>query len=459
MGKPTSYFVFFATTSANLLTMSAGWAYGWSSIAIPKLNGLIDPDLNPIRKPTTLLQDSWVTSLLHLGSSFSPIFAGKMADQLGRKATLLIFGVVMLIANVITIFADCVEHFYVARFLLGLGCGAVWAVIPMYTAEISEVDNRGFLNCILGILVTFSTLVCFCVGPYVSISTMGYISASPVAIFLVVFGLIVPESPYYYVLKSNEEAARSSFMRLRRVSTNTAEKEVLDIKRSFKLTSGNEASFLDLFRSQNARKALLITAGLMFFQQATGICGILSYLQSFFDDTGSKIPSDISAMAVGLVQFISVSVLSGIVDRFGRRVFLIISASGLIVALSGLGVFFTLKNLQYNLDSLFWVPVFCVMLFITCFAGGIGPLPWTILSEIFPLDVKFYGSSVVTWFCLFFSFVITVCFPIFTAWMGITVCMWFFAGCTTLMLVFVVFYVPETKGKTFEEIQMILSKQ
>lgn len=440
------------------MSLASGWVYAWSSPALAKLNGLDNSELNPLSRPITTLESSWMTSLLHFGATFGPIVAGVMADRFGRKRTLLIFSLPMIIGNIITIFANAVEQFYVARFLCGLGCGAIYAVMPLYVSEISEPHNRGFLSCLLTVLLTFSSFVCYGIGPYVSITVLGYLGLVPLVFFVVIFSGFIPESPFYYVLKSDLVSATRALQLLRRKSVNSVEKELEDIKRDIN-REVSSTSFFDIFKTPNSRRSLFITLGLMMFQQASGISGILAYLQIFFDATGSSVPSDISVMIVGFVQFASTFLTSVLVDKLGRKILILISCCGLFISLSGLGIYFFMKNNGYNVDYLFWAPVFFVMLYSLSFSIGIGPLPWTILSEILPADVKFYSSSLVTWVALFSGFSVTMLFPILQEILGMTTCMWMFAGFIGTSIFFVIFFVPETKGKTFDEIQAMLVKK
>ncbi|KAJ8950725.1 hypothetical protein NQ314_007787 [Rhamnusium bicolor] len=435
--------------------MVCGIGYAWTSPSIPKLNGNVDPQNNPLSRPTTILEDSWITALQNLGAAFSPLFIGIAANKYGRKKTLIVFSLPMMVSNIILIFANSVSHFYVARFLVGIGTGCVFSVVPLYVAEISQVTNRGFTSMFLGLMITSQQLFVYVIGPYTTISTLAKISLIPSVLFLLTFGFFIPESPYYFVMIGNQVEAEKSLAKLRQKSKSDVLKELTDIIKSVEQSKTEKSSLKDLIKSKVVTKCLLTAVGLMFFQQFTGILAIVPYLQTIFDATNSSIPADVSVMMVGLVQFITTAITSRIVDKVDRKILLIASNSGILFSLICLGTYFYLQTNQFNVDAIFWLPIASIILYIICFNFGIGPIPWTIVGEIFPPNLKTHLNGIVTFLNIIFGFLIAMFFPTLSLVLGMALSIWIFAAFTAVSILFIVYFLPETRGRSFLEIQIM----
>lgn len=436
--------------------MGSAVGFAWTSPCLPKLNGQVDPDNNPLPRNATVLEESWITSLHSLGAALCSLFIGIAANKFGRKKTLLVFSLPMVLSNVILTFANIVPLFYVSRFLVGLGTGCVFSVIPLYVAEISQVENRGFTSMFLGLMITSAQVCVFIIGPYISIRTLAIITLIPLILFIVIFGLFVPESPYFLVLNGDYSEAEKSLAKLRQTSQGIIQKELVEIIRSTEQSKMEKISLKTLVKSKVIVKSLFVIIGLMLFQQFTGILAIVPYLQTIFDATKTSLPGDISVMVVGFVQFVATAVTSMVIDRVDRKKLLISSNAGVLVSLISLGTFFFLQSHNFNLESIFWLPITSVILFIICFNFGIGPLPWTIAGEIFPSNTKTYLNGITAFFNISFGFVTTMFFPTLSVILGMAWSLWIFALFTTVSFFFISAFLPETRGKTFLEIQVML---
>ncbi|KAJ8946865.1 hypothetical protein NQ318_006775, partial [Aromia moschata] len=451
-------FVYFAAASANIMTMFSAIGYAWPSPSIPKLNGQVDPERNPLPRPTTILEDSWITSLMSLGALVGPLFSSILANKFGRKRTLIMFSVPMILSNVILIFANRVVHFYIARFLVGMGTGCVFTVIPLYVAEISDIDNRGFTSMFLALTMTSTQLILYIISPYITISNLAVVSLIPAVLFFLTFVFFVPESPYYFVMINRQEEAKKSLAMLRRVATSDIhlKKELYDISRTVEETRSEKVGLRDLLQSDVVIRCLLISVGLMVFQQFTGILAIVSYLQTIFEATNSSIPSEVSVMIVGLLQTIVNIITSRLVDRIGRKTLIMLSNTGILVSLITLGAYFYLQINGYNVDSLSWLAIGSIMFYIFWFNFGIGPIPWTVAGELFPSNLKTYLNGITAFSNIICGFLISLLFPTLSQIMGMAWSIWFFAIWTAVSLVFVYYFLPETRGRSFIEIQMML---
>ncbi|KAF5278492.1 hypothetical protein FQA39_LY05981 [Lamprigera yunnana] len=414
---------------------------------------------NPLGRVITADEESWIGSLMALGAAVGPIGAGFSAEKLGRKKTLLLLsGIPFVISYLMLAFAKTVVLYYVARFIAGFALGGVFTVLPNYISEISENSIRGAMSSSMNIFVVAGPLVAYAIGPYAPIMYFNIICAVLSAAFVVFFFIIVPESPYYLITIDDTPGATAALMRFRSTSEAVVSNELESIKSTVNEATSNKASFIDIFKSRGLIKALIISLSLVGIQQFSGINSILFYTESIFAASGSSIPSKISPMIVGAVQVFASFLTPLMVDRLGRKFLLLISAVGMTVAEVPLGLYFYLKDNQHDVGAIFWLPVVCLVVYILFYNFGFGPLPWTMMAEIFPTNVKSLLSTVTASFCWLLGFLITKFFSTISAEIGMAGTFWLFSGFCVVAIVFVVTCVIETKGKSFREIQEILSK-
>lgn len=390
---------------------------------------------------------------MSLGAVLGPIPFALLSDKIGRRPTILILALPLLVSYALLAFSKQMVLYYIARFLGGVGVGGCFSIMPMYTAEIAEISNRGILtsffngNLVLGMLIAYS------VGPYVHLQVFNLICGGFVVAFVVLFFVFCPESPTYLIANNKSEAAKKALEKVRIKGTaKDIENELQEIKTEAE--NNAQGSIRDFFSNRGLLKALLIAMMLVFFQPGSGCDVVQFYTQPIFEETGSDIPSDISTIIVGAVQVISAIIAPFFVDCAGRKPLLLISSIVMTLGEAPLGVFFFLKN-QTDVDvtSIQWLPIVCLILYVLGFNYGFAPLPWTIMGEIFPSHVKTLACGITASFTWVISFATTRFFLTLTEAIGIGPTFWLFAGSSFLAGVCVMLFVPETKGKTFSEIQ------
>lgn len=390
---------------------------------------------------------------MSLGAVLGPIPFALLSDKIGRRPTILILAIPLLVSYALLAFSKQMFLYYIARFLGGVGVGGCFSIMPMYTAEIAEISNRGILtsffngNLVLGMLVAYS------VGPYVHLQVFNLICGGFVVAFVVLFFVFCPESPTYLIANNKAEAAKKALEKVRIKGTaKDIETELQEIK--MEAENNAQGSIKDFISNRGLLKALVIAMMLVFFQPASGCDVVQFYTQPIFEETGSDIPSDISSIIVGAVQVISAIISPFFVDCAGRKPLLLISSIVMTLGEAPLGVFFFLNN-QTDVDvtSIQWLPIVCLILYVLGFNYGFAPLPWTIMGEIFPSHVKTLACGITASFTWIISFATTRFFLTLTEAIGIGPTFWLFAGSSFLAGVCVMVFVPETKGKTFSEIQ------
>jgi SP family facilitated glucose transporter-like MFS transporter 8 len=284
------------------------------------------------------------------------------------------------------------------------------------------------------------------------LSTMGMVSACALTIGCI--GL--PESPVFLLQRGQQKAAVNAVRRIRRRGFD-AEAEVARMMQQMGPAGGErEGGGFAALCDPDLRMPLLIACALMLFQQFSGINAVIFYAGTIFESAGVQNP-DTPPILMMALQVAGTVGVSWLVDRAGRRVLLISSSLGMCVASTSMGMFFYLKNVHNHNAN--WLALCSMFGYIASFAGGMGAIPWLIMSEIFPARVRGAASSLVTLVMWGGSFVITLTFDAMTRTLTTQGTFWAFAGVLLLAAVFVLLVVPETRGKDLEEIEQLFRRR
>lgn len=263
----------------------------------------------------------------------------------------------------------------------------------------------------------------------------------------------MPESPYYLAGKGHKVNALKSLAYLRgQSSADTVKEEMYGIQKVVEESMANKASFKDLFINVGNRKALLITAGLVAFQQLSGINVVLFNAQSIFESAGTGLDPAIAAIIIGTVQVASSALTPILADRLGRKIILLISAAGMCLGLTALGAFFYMKLEVEDISQVLWLPVPALVIYNIVYCIGFGPLPWAVAGEMFPPNVKSKAASIGTSTCWTLGFLVAYSYPSL-AELGPHYAFWLFAIFCAAAFLFTLFVVMETKGLSLQEIQ------
>ncbi|KAJ8942448.1 hypothetical protein NQ318_002660 [Aromia moschata] len=445
-------YTYLGAFTGNLVTFATATSLTWTSPILPKLES---SEKTPFPKALTSEEASWISALLPLGAVFGPFVFGFLADKIGRKYSLLSCAIPYIVSYPLLAFSKTSVLYYVARFISGLAVGGVFTVIPMYVGEISTDSNRGALGSSMNCFITSGLLFSYIVGPYVSIVLFNLILTVFPVLFLMLFVILGTESPHYYVSKEQHDMARTVLHKLRGYQDHVVDKELLEIQAKIK-EEGN-GTFLDIFKSRGLIKAFIISVGLLAFQQFSGINAVLFYAQTIFKEAGTSLEPEICSIILGVVQFAASFVTPLVVERLGRKVLLLVSAAGMIISEAVLGTYGYLKDHDHDVSSISFLPILCIILYIITYNVGYGPLPWTIMGELFPSNVKSAASSVSAAICWFLGFLIAKYFKNISDSIGMGPSFWIFSACCVMSVPFCLLYVIETKGKSLQEIQDILN--
>lgn len=429
--------------------LSAGTVFGWSSPAEIPLR-------NRGNFPIDEEQWSWVGSLVTLGAAVICAVIGMVINQFGRKRSMLAMVLPFLIGWALVIWATGIEMLFVGRFLLGMSGGAFFVMAPMYIGEIAQKDIRGALGSFFQLMVTTGILLVYALGYGLSVFTFSIICAAIPIAFAAIF-VFMPESPLYWVSKNRIDDATKSLKWLRGNSYDYGE-ELTELQDDLERSRAEKISVWTALRRPATIQALIVIIGLMFFLQLSGINIVIFYTSSIFEAANTGIDAELATILVGVMQVIATFVSSMIVDRSGRRVLLLISISVMALCKVMLGVYFYLKaEDESSVTSISWLPVFALCLYIVVFSLGFGPIPWLMVGELFAADIKGVAGSAAGSFSWIFAFAVTKSFASIQAAIGTGPTFFILAGFSAVGTVFVWFVVPETKGKTLAEIQMMLA--
>lgn len=375
-------------------------------------------------------------------------------DRIGRKWTLIATGGLDLIAYLIMIFTKSLYLYYIARLLCGISGGGVFSAIPVYIGEISHVTRRGMLSSLMNIFLCTGELFSYCVGPYVSVRTFSIILAIFPAIFVFMFSIFAPETPLYYFKTGKGDLARKSLQKLRGSKSEIGE-EFSIIRKS--VEESEHGTLRDILGNTELKRGLVISLGLMFFQQLSGIMAIMFYAQKIFVEAGVHLDSAICAIIIGAIQLFIGTIIPFIIDRLGRKKLLFISAIGTFFSEGILGGFCVIRNYT-ELSSLSIVPFICMIAYIITYNIGCGPIPWVIMGELFPNNVKSAASLLSTSCSCLLAFLVANFFQTVVETLGIGGTFLIFTVSCFLSIPFCYFLVIETKGKTFLQIREELRK-
>lgn len=443
---------YLAGIAATLGALAAGMVLGWTSPAGEDgVNILRDYGLH-ISKD----EFSWVGSVTTIGAGAMCIPIGVLADRIGRKTAMLLMVIPFTGGWLLIIFANNLPMMYAGRVFLGASTGAFCVAAPLYTAEISESEIRGTLGSYFQLMLTIGILAAYALGNCLNnLIHLSIISAIVPLIFFAVF-FFMPETPVYYLKKHNEESARQSLIKLRGEQYDI-EGELQAHRQALEESSRTTISFSTAIKSRAIQKGFVIAYGLMLFQQLSGVNSIIFYASDIFSKAGSSIKANEAAIIVGAVQVVSVFVGTLVVDRLGRRILLLSSIAVMFLMTLILGVYFYCSKYTHAFDDLKWFALVPLCIFLILFSLGFGPIPWMMMPEIFAPEVKGVAGSSACLFNWLMAFVVTKFYTTMTDAVDSHGTFWIFSGFCAVGILFVYFLVPETKGKTLDQIQRELS--
>ena len=439
---------YLAAITATLSMAMSGSHIGWTSPTLPKLKS---PDSHIY---LTSDDASWIASFALLGSIPGNILAAFLVDWLGRKICLLIAGVPLAVSWILIIIAWNPYFLYVSRFISGIGLGVAYVVCPMYIGEIADKEIRGSLGSFIKLMVTFGELYAHAIGPFVSYEWLACSCAIIPAIFFLTFTWM-PESPYYLLMTNREDKAMNSLKRLKRYATeNQLEEDMEQMQKTVVRDLSDKGHLWDLFDTPGNRKAVLISFGLQLVLQFSGIAAVESYTQEILEEADTDLSAGIAVIILSVLQLVAGVGAAALVDKLGRRPLLLVTTLLGGLSLTVAGAFYLLKfQMLVNMADFGWILHASVIFYELIIALGLNPLSYMMLGELFPTNVKGAAVSLANIWASLLAFFVSKMYQVISDSCGVYTSFGWFAVSCFLGIVFILFVVPETKGKSLLEIQ------
>ncbi len=449
-------------------------------------------------------QLGFVIASLDLGCIVGAMMAGTLADRFGRKKILILCAILFAISGIFSAIPRDITELVLARILGGLAVGGSSMIAPVYIAEISPEKHRGRFGSLFQLGIVVGIAVVYWVN-YLILNAGHHISAEhhmagmdwnqtmgwrwmlgsetlPALVFLVML-LTIKESPRWLIINDREVEARTILTRFR--GTAWADREIAAVK---EVANQEEGRLRELFR-KSFRFPLLIAVFLAVFSQFSGINSIIYYAPRVFGAAGMHTSNAFGATAfIGMVLVLFTFIAVACVDRAGRKLLLTVGTAIQAMALASVGMVFAMApkaqaikvhdSLQFQgtLSNASFVAVarlahspiimaphfssfqisillLSILVFIAAFSMAMGPIPWIIISEIFPARIRGRAASLGVLTLWAAIFVVAQTFPVLKASVGLTVTYFIYSGCSFLSFLFAALVLPETKGTSLEQIE------
>jgi sugar porter (SP) family MFS transporter len=442
-------YVFLITLVAAL----GGLLFGYDTGVI---NGAIGPlkthfSLNP-------RQEGWAMGCALLGCAIGAAGAGTLSDRFGRKKVLVLSAILFFVSAVGTAVPQTIGVFIIYRILGGLGVGAASITSPMYIAELSPARVRGRMVSVNQFAIVSGFLAVYFVNYFIALQGDAawneqagwrwmFGSEALPALTLLILSFVVPESPRWLTKQGRESRALEILTRVN--GSARAQVELGEIKDALRHETG---SLGQLFQP-GMKIVLVIGVVLAVLQQVTGINVFLYFGTEIFKKMGSQTNAALlQTIVVGVVNLSFTIIAIWTVDRLGRKPLMMVGSTGMGICLLAMGL------AAYAQTTGLWMLLF-ILGYIACFALSVGPVTWVILSEIFPTRIRGRAMAIAT-VCLWVAnYLVSQTFPMMDAdpWLMNTFHrgfpFWLYGAFCAVLLVFLCAFVPETKGKTLEEIE------
>lgn len=422
--------------------ISDGMQFGWPSPAIPRL--LANNSSIPLNKE----QAKWITNFYIIGNMCGLLISIVIFRGLSRKTSLVVACLPVLTAWLGILVSKYVWMLFLARFIGGIGRNMIYVIVPMYIGEIASPSIRGALGSFIYGSMNLGVILVYALAPNFTLqisSAVGFLMAI-LQLLLIYF---IPESPYFLLTKNRTYEAENSLMVLRQ--KRTVGKELDEIAQAVARQTAEKSNIKELFKVSSNRRALLILVFLRFVQMFSGVSVMTMHIHSIFREAGGNFAPENSALIYGVLMLLSCFCTMGIMDRHGRRPLMIFSCltTALVLISQGVYLYCASRNLS-------WLPLMLVIAYIFTYRIGLGMVPMVMVGELFPTNVKVPGVVLSDLVYSLSSLLANIVFQYSEGAWGMFAPFFIFGGVCFVTAALSAKYVPETRNRTLEEIQIIL---
>jgi MFS transporter, SP family, galactose:H+ symporter len=435
----------------SLMILLVGLVGSMSGLLIGYCTAVIAPALAFITRDFGLgpfLQGVAVSSVL-LGGFVGALLAGALIPRAGERRTLFFTAVLFIVGSVGSAYADSFVPWLVWRTVCGLGVGAATMVGPLYVSETAPTRMRGALVSTVQLMITTGILISYLTGaawtPAKDWQSMLLVGAAPGLLLLVVL-LAVPESPRWYLLHGRKEDAERAHLRL----TGGHGEPLPELE-----PVAAKLRWQDLFAGRNLM-VLVLATGLFAFANLSGIDAILYYAPTIFAEVGfgGTYGPILATVGIGTVNVIATIVAMALIDRLGRRPLLI---GGLVPMAVSLLILAVALKVGQGAEWSNTAAVGCLGVFVLAFGVSLGPLPYVLMSELFPLALRGAGMGIASAAAWGVNVLVSLTFPVLVEAFGMALVFGFYGLISIAALAFVLALVPETRGRSLELIEANLA--
>ncbi len=436
-----------------------GFLFGYDTAVISGTIGFVT---NQFSLDTVF--EGWYVSSALLGTILGVSVAGVMSDRFGRKEILILSGIFFGLSAIGCMVSESFTQLVVYRLLGGIGVGVASMLSPLYISEIAPAHKRGRLVALYQFAITVGILFAYFANAFLLNVSQSYSLGGnsgwinkiivqevwramlgsetiPALIFLILL-LMIPKSPRWLTMKGQTDRAKAILLKF--VNEEEADREIRDIETNLAQEKGG----LKLAFSGGFKLAMIIGISLAFLTQVSGINAIIYYGPRILEEAGLQIGEALGGQVIiGIVNVLFTIVALWKIDQLGRRPLLLFGVIGIIFSLVIIGSLFF-----FEVNNTYLLMVF-ILTFIACFAFSYGPVIWVLLSEIYPLRIRGTAMSVATMSVWLGTAFVGQMTPWFLENLRPYGTFWFFALCTLPAIYIALKVMPETKGKTLEEIE------
>lgn len=397
--------------------------------------------------PLNSVTEGLVVASMLVGAIFGSGASGPLSDRLGRRRVVFVIAIVYIVGALILALAPSMPVLVMGRLVIGLAVGGSTAIVPVYLSEMAPTEQRGSLSSLNQLMITIgilsSYLINYAFTPIEGWRWMLGLAVVP-SLILLIGVAFMPESPRWLLEHRSEKAARD-VMKLT-FKDSEIDKEIADMK---EINSISESTW-NVLKSPWLRPTLIIGCIFALLQQIIGINAIIYYAPSIFSKAGlGDATSILGTVGIGTVNVIITIVAIMIIDKIDRKRLLVIGNIGMVASLLIMAVLIWTIGIQ----SSAWIIVACLTLFIIFFGFTWGPVLWVMLPELFPMRARGAATGAAALVLSIGSLLVAQFFPILTEVLPVEQVFLIFAVIGICALIFVIKYLPETRGRSLEEIE------
>lgn len=397
--------------------------------------------------PLNSFTEGLVVSSMLVGAIFGSGASGPMSDRLGRRRVVFIIAIIYIVGALILALAPSMPILVLGRLVIGLAVGGSTAIVPVYLSEMAPTEQRGSLSSLNQLMITIGILSSYLINyAFTPIEGWRWMLALAIipSVILLIGVAFMPESPRWLLEHRSEKAARD-VMKLT-FKDSEIDKEIADMK---EINSISESTW-NVLKSPWLRPTLIIGSIFALLQQIIGINAIIYYAPTIFNKAGlGNATSILGTVGIGTVNVLITIVAIMIIDKIDRKRLLVIGNIGMVASLLIMAILIWTIGIQ----SSAWIIVACLTLFIIFFGFTWGPVLWVMLPELFPMRARGAATGAAALVLSIGSLLVAQFFPILTEVLSVEQVFLIFAAIGICALIFVIKYLPETRGRSLEEIE------